>query len=456
MRLMSFLAGALCLATVVGCAGSRNAVAPAPSWTFESPVTPGYYIGIGSASKLANPLDADAVAKQQALDNLSREIRVQVQSTSTTKTLQVNDWLSESFNFSSESTTNEDLEGFTLVDTYASETEVMVYYQLSKAEHARIQEAKRQAALALSMEHLATARAARDLAQVQQVVDAAVRGLDVLRPFLDKPLIHVASDGTETSVPLELVGMLDDCVAGLQLASADSSITLTVSNAFRGDVVVTALLDGKPAPNVTLSYRYDRGEFPTRGEAVTNAQGQATVTLEKFEPGKRSTALDVRVDPKAFVQGLPLMHPFRQAAEGLQSAPLRVDVTLAPIAVALRVEERAFGKKRDQAMLAPAIQQALQAANVTLLAADADADMVLTVQADARPGGSGQGFTTVYTDVVGTVTNREGEVLFTQTLTRIKGIQLDLPRATDASYTKASEEITSDFVPPLIRLWHGF
>ena len=456
MRLTSLFAGVLCLATLAGCAGSRNAVAPAPSWTFQSPVKSGYYIGIGSASKLAHPLDADAVAKQQALDNLSREIRVQVQSTSTTKTLQVNDWLSESFIFSSESTTNEDLEGFTLVDTYATETEVMVYYQLSKAEHARIQEAKRQTALALSMEHLETARTARGLVQVQQVVDAAVRGLDVLRPFLDKPLVHMAADGTETSVPLELVGLLDDCVAELQLASADSSVTLNVSDAFRGDVVVTALLDGKPAPNVTLSYRYDRGEFPTRGEAVTNAQGEATITLEKFEPGKRGTALEVRVEPKAFVQGLPLLHPFRQAAEGLQSAPLRVEVTLAPIEVSLRIEERAFGKKRDQAMLAPAIQQALQSANVSLLAEDANADMILTVEADARPGGSGQGFTTVYTDLVGTVTNREGEVLFTQTLTRIKGIQLDLLRATDAAYTKASEEITSDFVPALIRLWHGF
>ena len=129
---------------------------------------------------------------------------------------------------------------------------------------------------------------------------------------------------------------------------------------------------------------------------------------------------------------------------------------MAPIEVSLRIEERAFGKKRDQAMLAPAIQQALQSANVSLRAEDADVDMILTVEADARPGGSGQGFTTIYTDVVGTVTNREGEVLFTQTLTRIKGIQLDLPRATDAAYTKASEEITSDFVPALIRLWHGF
>ena len=73
------------------------------------------------------PLDADAVAKQHALDNLSREIRVQVQSTSTTRTLQVNEWLSESFTYSSESTTNEDLEGFTLVDTYASDTEVFAF-----------------------------------------------------------------------------------------------------------------------------------------------------------------------------------------------------------------------------------------------------------------------------------------------------------------------------------------
>jgi hypothetical protein len=62
----------------------------------------------------------------------------------------------------------------------------------------------------------------------------------------------------------------------------------------------------------------------------------------------------------------------------------------------------------------------------------------------------------VYVDVVGTVTNGAGESIFTQTLTRIKGIQMDLPRATDVAYGKASEEIESDFVPALIRLWHGF
>ena len=82
-------------------------------------------------------------------------------------------------------------------------------------------------------------------------------------------------------------------------------------------------------------------------------------------------------------------------------------------------------------------------------------DAVLTVQADARPGGSGQGFSTVYADVVGTVTNRRGETLFTQTLTQIKGIQLNVPQATDAAYNKAAEEMSKEFIPDLIRLWHG-
>ena len=92
----------LCLcAMVAGCSNSQDTAALLPDWVLQSPVKPGHYIGIGSASKLVHPLDADAVAKQHALDNLSREIRVQVQSTSTTRTLQVNEWLSESFTYSS-------------------------------------------------------------------------------------------------------------------------------------------------------------------------------------------------------------------------------------------------------------------------------------------------------------------------------------------------------------------
>ena len=116
----------------------------------------------------------------------------------------------------------------------------------------------------------------------------------------------------------------------------------------------------------------------------------------------------------------------------------------------------------DRAALMLPIQQALQRANVTLVGSGNARQrtpantMVLTVQADTRPGGSGQGFTTVYLDLVGTVTDASGATIFTQTKTNIKGIQLDLPRATDVAYDKGRVLMEEEFIPQLVRLWHGF
>lgn len=457
---MLLLGGAL-----LGCAGSRQVTAPVPSWVSESPVSSTHFIGIGSASKSIHPLDADAVAKRNALDNLSREIRVQVQATSTMHTLQVNDWLSTSFNQQSTSTTQEDLEGFELVDTYANDQEVVVYYRLNKAEHARIQAAKRQAAMDIAAGHLEFAQESRRSGQAQQAVDAAIRGIDAIRPFMDQPLKFTLRSGEQIDLATTLLGMIDDCVVGLVLTSDEESLTLKVENRYQGTAEIKVLLDGQPAPNVTLTYAYHRGDLPTRGEVVTDGRGVATIRLERFEPHVTETTLEVRVDPLAFSAGLPLAHPFRQAAQGLQSAPLRLEVLLAPVELALVVDELAFGKTRDRKVLTPALQEALQAANVSLVSTQAtrskggksgESLMTLTIQADVRPGGEGQGFTTVYLDVVGTVKNAEGETIFTQTQTRIKGVQLDLTRATDAAYDKASQVLQEDFIPKLIRLWHGF
>jgi hypothetical protein len=259
------------------------------------------------------------------------------------------------------------------------------------------------------------------------------------------------------NVPQALISMLDGSMTGLALATPDSAVTLHVADQFRTQLDVAVLLDGQPASNVRINYRYHRGDLPTRGTATSDARGVAAITLEKFEPGVTGTTLEVQVDPMAFVEGLPLVHPFRQAARGLTSAPLRIDVKLAPVDLVLQVEERAFGKRRDQDILGPSVRQALQQADVRLVQANqAPNAMVLTLEADARPGGGGQGLQTVYVDMVGTVTDAEGNIVYTQTMTRIKGIQMDLPRATDAAYDKATEQLQDEFIPGLVRLWHGF
>ena len=448
---------ALAWCAVSACNNSQDMVAPAPSWVTQSPVVPGHYVGIGSASTLVYPLDADAVAKANALDNLSREIRVQVQSTSSMNTLQVNDWLSESFQQQSTSSTNEDLEGFELVDTYSDGQTVSAYYRLNKAEHARIQAIKRQEAMNVAAGHLDKAIAARTAGTPKTAVDFAVRGLDALRPFSGQSLIDERTV-PPVNLPLELLGTIDACVAGLALEPDVNVLALDVANAYRGQVQVKAMLDGLPAPNVPLTYQYNRGTIPTRGSVVTDNLGQATVVVDKIEPGNDQFTLQVNVDAKAFFEGLPVMHPMRAASASLQAPPLRISCELAPIRLHLTVEERAFGKTRNRPFLLPALQEALQQSNVVLVTEQdvQPGDLSMLVQADARPGGSGQGFFTMYVDVVGTVKNDQGDVLFTRTETGIKGVQGDVERATDVAYSKAVDQMQTTFVPDLVKVWHGF
>ena len=113
------------------CARSKNVV-EVPTWISERPNTQSYYVGIASASKYEYPYNAIEIDKENALNSLAREIRVNVSSSSLLSTLQVNHWVEESFESNIQSTVAEDLEGYTLVGTYEDKNEAWVYYQLNK------------------------------------------------------------------------------------------------------------------------------------------------------------------------------------------------------------------------------------------------------------------------------------------------------------------------------------
>ena len=445
---------ALCSTSFFGCVSTQALQPTVPDWVMTSPVLSGYYVGVGSASKLDHPLNADAIAKQNARDNMSAEIRVQVNASSTVTGLQVDDWASQGFSQRSTTTTEEDLEGFELVATYCDEKACHAYYRLSRATHARIQAEKKQAALTVAKGHFEQAQTAKQLGKIQQAVDAAIRGLEALSPFADEPLVWEDEQGVQIHLLQELTVLVSDCLEGVTIDSEENEVVLDIRERYRREVPLRVSLDGVPLTGVSLDYTYSRGTLPMRGSVETNSEGQATVILEKFEPGTKESTLEVKMNSASYVESLPTNHPWKRPISSLQGPPERVRITLAPIELTLRVDERAFGKKRDAQVLENTFQQALAEANAKLMPSKHRGGYVLSVESDARPGGSGQGFVTVYVDIVATLTAPDGHVIDTFQKTNIKGVQLDLLRATDAAYGKASQEILDNMIPDMIRRWH--
>ena len=69
---------------IFGCASSKKAgkdyLAEAPAWVRQSPNTPGYYHGVGSATKALTQMGFREKARQNALSGLAGNISVKISS----------------------------------------------------------------------------------------------------------------------------------------------------------------------------------------------------------------------------------------------------------------------------------------------------------------------------------------------------------------------------------------
>jgi len=134
-----FAYASLIIALSTGCSSSKKVTAPVeppkPSWATSRPIDGAYYIGIGVASKLNNPLGFREEAKRSALNELASEIEVTVNSNSMLYSVEKQGQLQDEFKSFTQLKTNTQIENVELVGDYESSTEYWMFYRLSKAQY---------------------------------------------------------------------------------------------------------------------------------------------------------------------------------------------------------------------------------------------------------------------------------------------------------------------------------
>src|ERR1043165_7908647 len=87
-------------------------------------------------------------AKKNALYDLSSEIKVDISSNSVLYTVQNNSNFNENFNSLIKLSNSDNIEGYSLVDSYENSKQYWVYYQLDKQEYANLKAKKKQQVIA--------------------------------------------------------------------------------------------------------------------------------------------------------------------------------------------------------------------------------------------------------------------------------------------------------------------
>ena len=153
-----------------------------PAWVKEYPVSDSHYIGIGIADRSTHPQDYIQVAQQNALQNLSSQIKVSISSQSVFLQMDREYSFEEDYKSNIEVKANEILEGYELVGTFTQQNEYWVYYRLSKQLYletriARIQEAIEESKYFLN-------KAIMYYTPLKEKYIYFVKALNVLEPYL--------------------------------------------------------------------------------------------------------------------------------------------------------------------------------------------------------------------------------------------------------------------------------
>jgi hypothetical protein len=106
------------------------AQAQIPDWVNNKPNEPGFYVGIGSASKKLN--DYTGIAKNNALQDLVSEIKINISSTSILSQIDKNYQFKEEYESNIKTTAAAEIQDFERVAAYEDAANYWVYYRLSK------------------------------------------------------------------------------------------------------------------------------------------------------------------------------------------------------------------------------------------------------------------------------------------------------------------------------------
>lgn len=449
---------------LLACGGGKKVVetpvVPAaevrPAWVTARPSGDGYYVGIGMAGK--NRTDVLETAKKNALNDLASEISVRVEGNSLLYTLDRKNQFDETFTSNIKTTSNEQLEGFELVDSWENATEYWTYYRLSKAEHARIKGEKKAGAVRNALDLHVRSKQSVANGDLRNAFDQELRALLAMKDYWGEN-DAVELEGRQVQLVNELYADLQKLTSNVRLTVLPERCELGYANGFKRELLIHAaftngggLRDLAQLP-LFISYPGTGGKVTELKN--TDTEGQVRSTVQRVDPAGKPLEVLVKLHLDELI-GREMDRALVNTLVGSLTVPeLHVPVDLKMPRVLMRSKETNLGQPLADAGVALVIREELTSKGFRFVEREVEADLLLDLSANSRQGGESSGFYTAFLDLSYTFRDRKTqEVVFNGGRQGVKGVQLTYEKAGLESFKKAIPDIRKELVPGIMNAFN--
>jgi hypothetical protein len=440
----------------VGCTGSQQATetvvnqTTAPEWVQSRPTSSGYYIGLGSCNKLAQPLEYQNIAKKNALNDLATEISVRVQGETFLNTMEVNKNFSEEFMSTISTTTDAKIEDYEIAGTWEDKQMYYVYYRLNKAQYQQAKLQKKNMTMAAANDYYIKGRDAEALNNLASAFELYTRGLIQMQPYWDE-VNKYQGDSAEKYLDGVLYRGMQRIANGISLQPKGSKVSVSSENSFVGNLQVVANYNGRPVKGIGIISQFEKIKYSKPKTQITNEEGAVFVQVSDIDPRIKSNVVKLSVD----VDALMPIDIDKKIANGLMKT-MRGDKREVPIEFLsptffISSEEKAYGQAQAQKNLQAAFVNNLVLQGMRISDKKTEANYQVQLTANSSEGGTAQGFVVAYLDLTVTVTHQQtGEVVYSESIPAIKGLQLNKEAASTDAYKKAKDKIDTEIVTSVL------
>ena len=380
-----------------------------PDWVKQHPVDGLNYIGIGMAEISGG--DYQQKAKQNALSDLVSEIQVVIAANSLLNTLEDDGNVKQTFAESIRTEARAEIENFRLVDSWRSDNEYWVYYELNKDDYAALVEARRQKAIRNGFDFWYKGHITLQQGDLMTAIELFSNGMEAIRPVLNQELF-CSYEGKTINLATELYAALAGVFDGITIVLNPATVSATPFQGIREPIAIGVYRNGNPLRNIRLKAEFVSGSGDLSSMSPTDESGVAALYVRNITSKQAQQEIGISLidDVFSLFRKGSYAALFNQMLSSLPGATLTVNTAQTQTSAYVR------SAQSDIETVERTVKSLLNNHFFNVVASPSEADIIVTLDNKCRKGNTVPGELYNFIEFFSTLgikieNNRTGQIL---------------------------------------------
>jgi len=416
-----------------------------PIWIIDRPVNNDYYIGIGLSSK--NNEDFIKKAKDDALRQLSTEIIVNVTSEVINRIVEKSGVAKEELESYIKTSTQTELKGLELVDTWENNEEYRIYYRLSKKLYETEKRKEIDKAIALSLDFYSKAKICESENNIGKAILFYIQSLNIVSKHLGESL-RTEYDGVNIYLFNEIYLSLQNLFSNIELQTIDNNFEATIGKPLLNSLETLVLynnLSKNPISNFPLKYSFLEGSGNILTNIRSNEEGIGKSSISKITSSDKIQIVKCELDISDYYKDLRTSEICANILQSIPSKSVTFIVNVSSMSIYFNSQEFLFEKKNSNQIIEPLIKASFAGNGFVFVDDESKADYLINMKATSRKGSQFHKLYFSYVDLTLSIINMStGEEIYKNLFNSIKGADLDYDRASFKAFKNTAEKLNSE------------